>query len=75
MYTESEAGTDGRGAQQKAEKKILPGGCCPDPSGNPDEIMEPYAEIFAENGSAACVVDYIGGSENSLSDGSMEECM
>lgn len=34
-------------------------------------IMEPYAERFAQNGIAAFVFDYIGGSEASLSDGSM----
>ena len=36
-------------------------------------IMEPYAERFARSGIAACVFDYIGGSEVSLSDGSMKE--
>ena len=35
--------------------------------------MDPYAEIFAGNGFAAYVFDYIGGSEKSLSDGSMTE--
>jgi len=35
--------------------------------------MEPYAERFAENGLAAYVFDYIGGSEESLSDGVMTE--
>ena len=35
--------------------------------------MEPYAEIFAENGFAAFVFDYIGGSEHSRSDGTMTE--
>ena len=43
--------------------------------GSDHAIMEPYAEIFAENGFASYVFDYIGGSENSLSNGSMEECM
>ena len=41
--------------------------------GSDHTIMEPYAELFAENGFAAFVFDYIGGSENSLSDGSMTE--
>lgn len=36
-------------------------------------IMEPYAEYFAQSGIAACVFDYIGGSEESLSDGSMKD--
>lgn len=36
-------------------------------------IMEPYAVRFAQSGIAACVFDYIGGSEESLSDGSMKE--
>ena len=35
--------------------------------------MEPYAERFAENGLAAYVFDYIGGSEESKSDGVMTE--
>ncbi len=41
--------------------------------GSNHEIMEPYAQSFAENGIAAFVFDYIGGSEVSLSDGSMTE--
>jgi len=36
-------------------------------------IMEPYAQRFAQNGIAAFVFDYLGGSEESLSDGSMKE--
>ena len=39
--------------------------------GSDHRIMEPYAENFAENGFAAFVFDYIGGSEESMSDGSM----
>ena len=39
--------------------------------GSDHRIMEPYAESFAENGFAAFVFDYIGGSEESMSDGSM----
>ena len=41
--------------------------------GSDHRIMEPYAESFAENGFAAFVFDYIGGSEESMSDGSMTE--
>ena len=41
--------------------------------GSDHRIMEPYAENFAENGFAAFVFDYIGGSEESMSDGSMTE--
>lgn len=41
--------------------------------GSDHRIMEPYAESFAENGFAAYVFDYIGGSEESLSDGNMTE--
>lgn len=41
--------------------------------GSNHRIMEPYAERFAQNGFAACVFDYIGGSEESLSDGSMKD--
>lgn len=41
--------------------------------GSNHRIMEPYAESFAEYGLAAFVFDYIGGSEESLSDGSMTE--
>ena len=41
--------------------------------GSDHRIMEPYAEYYAENGFAAFVFDYIGGSEESLSDGSMTE--
>ncbi|MBQ6928106.1 MAG: alpha/beta fold hydrolase [Oscillospiraceae bacterium] len=39
--------------------------------GSDHRIMEPYAESFAENGFAAFVFDYIGGSEESMSDGNM----
>lgn len=39
--------------------------------GSDHRIMEPYAENFAENGFAAFVFDYIGGSEESMSDGNM----
>ena len=39
--------------------------------GSNHRIMEPYAENFAENGFAAFVFDYIGGSEESMSDGNM----
>ncbi len=39
--------------------------------GSNHEIMEPYAQSFAENGIAAFVFDFIGGSEVSLSDGTM----
>ncbi len=41
--------------------------------GSNHEIMEPYAQSFAENGIAAFVFDFIGGSEVSLSDGSMTQ--
>ncbi len=41
--------------------------------GSNHEIMEPYAQSFAENGIAAFVFDFIGGSEESLSDGSMTD--
>ena len=41
--------------------------------GSDHTIMEPYAEFFAEAGFAAYIFDYIGGSENSLSDGKMTE--
>ena len=41
--------------------------------GSDHRIMEPYAHYFADSGIAACVFDYIGGSEESLSDGSMTE--
>ncbi len=41
--------------------------------GSDHRIMEPYAESFAENGFAAFVFDYVGGSEESRSDGSMTE--
>ncbi len=41
--------------------------------GSNHEIMEPYAQNFAENGIAAFVFDFIGGSELSLSDGSMTQ--
>ncbi len=41
--------------------------------GSNHEIMEPYAQSFAENGIAAFVFDFIGGSELSLSDGSMTQ--
>ena len=41
--------------------------------GSNHTIMEPYAEYFAENGIAAYVFDYIGGSEVSLSDGTMTD--
>ncbi|MBO7664220.1 MAG: alpha/beta hydrolase [Clostridia bacterium] len=41
--------------------------------GSNHRIMEPYAERFAQNGIAAFVFDYIGGSEVSLSGGSMKE--
>lgn len=41
--------------------------------GSDHRIMEPYAASFAENGFAAFVFDYIGGSEESMSDGSMSE--
>lgn len=39
--------------------------------GSDHRIMEPYAESFEENGFAAFVFDYIGGSEESMSDGNM----
>ena len=41
--------------------------------GSDHRIMEPYAESFADNGFAAFVFDYIGGSEENRSDGSMKE--
>lgn len=41
--------------------------------GSNHEIMEPYAQSFAENGIAAFVFDFIGGSEVSLSDGTMTQ--
>ncbi len=41
--------------------------------GSNHEIMEPYAQSFAEHGIAAFVFDFIGGSEVSLSDGSMTQ--
>ena len=41
--------------------------------GSDHTIMEPYAEIFAENGIAAYVFDFYGGSEHTLSGGSLEE--
>ncbi len=41
--------------------------------GSNHEIMVPYAQSFAENGIAAFVFDFIGGSEVSLSDGSMSQ--
>lgn len=41
--------------------------------GSNHHIMEPYAEFFADSGIAAFVFDYIGGSEESLSDGDMKD--
>ena len=41
--------------------------------GSDHRKMEPYAEGIAESGLAAFVFDYIGGSEESLSDGSMTQ--
>ena len=41
--------------------------------GSNHHIMEPYAEFFADSGIAAFVFDYIGGSEESLSDGNMKD--
>ena len=41
--------------------------------GSNHHIMEPYAEFFSDSGIAAFVFDYIGGSEESLSDGNMKD--
>lgn len=41
--------------------------------GSDHRKMEPYAQRFAENGFAAFVFDFIGGSEKSMSDGSMTD--
>lgn len=41
--------------------------------GSNHHILEPYARYFAESGMAAYVFDYIGGSEESLSDGAMTQ--
>ncbi len=41
--------------------------------GSNHHIMEPYADFFSDSGIAAFVFDYIGGSEESLSDGNMKD--
>jgi hypothetical protein len=41
--------------------------------GSDHRKMEPYAQSFAESGLAAFVFDYIGGSSDSRSDGSMDD--